>query len=415
MRETTRIPDVDRTAVEEHLSAIEASSRKQGDFVDLLLLLSAKKKTILQIVVAAALVSAVVAMLLPKMYSATASILPPQQSQSTLTAMLGQLGSIAGLSESDLGLKNPADLFIGMLKSRSIEDRLIDRFDLRKVYWVKRYQDARKTLENRSYIVAEREGMISITVEDRDPQRAANLANAYVDELHALNSQLAVSEAAQRRLFYQQKVLAEGDELARAELALKQAQEKTGLVQPEAQSRAIIASVADMRAQVAMKEVEVGAMRTYATKNNPDLRRKEQELAELRAQLAKMERNSGQSGIGDLELPTRQLPQAELEYLRRARDLKYHEALYAFLNKQLDAARIDEAKDAVVVQVVDKAVVPERKSGPHRLLVVAVTALVAFLLACLGVLVVEAWKRRTQDPHDGMRLARLRQSLKWNR
>ncbi len=322
------------------------------------------------------------------------------------------MSSVAGLNESDLGLKNPGDLFIAMLKSRTIEDRLIDRFDLRKVYWVKSYQDARKKLENRSYIVAEREGLISVSVSDRDPQRAADLANAYVEELHALNSDLAVSEAAQRRVFYQQKLDAEREQLALSELALKQAQEKSGLLQPDAQARAIIQSVADMRAQVALHEVQVQAMRTYATAGNPDLRRAEEELSGLRAQLAKLERNTGEIGNGNVELPTRQLPQAELEYIRRARDLKYHEAFYDFLSKQLEAARIDEAKDAVVVQMVDKAVVPEKKSSPQRMLIVLTTAIAAFLASCLAVLLAEIVRRKQQDPLERERLARLRRSLK---
>ena len=174
--------------------------------MELLLILSRRKKTILQVTIAVAVVAAIVMFLIPNTYTATATIVPPEQKQSTLGAMLGQMGSIAGLSDSDLGLKNPGDLFIGMLHSRTIQDRLIDKFDLRKVYRVKRYQDARKKLDNRSYIVAEKEGLISISVDDRDPNRAAAMANAYVDELHTLNSQLAISEAGQRRLFYEEKV-----------------------------------------------------------------------------------------------------------------------------------------------------------------------------------------------------------------
>jgi uncharacterized protein involved in exopolysaccharide biosynthesis len=393
---------------------IEGESVGPGDIdlIELLLILSRKKATILKLTLAAAVVAAIASFLLPKMYTATSTILPPQQSQSALTAMLGQLSSVAGLNESDLGLKNPGDLFIAMLKSRTIEDRLIDRFDLRKVYWVKRYQDARKKLESRSYIVAEREGLISVSVADRDPQRAADLANGYVEELHVMNSDLAVSEAAQRRVFYQQKLDAEREQLSLSELALKHAQEKSGLLQPDAQARAIIQSVADMRAQVALHEVQLEAMRSYATAGNPDLRRAEQELGGLRAQLAKLERNTGEIGNGNVELPTRQLPQAELEYIRRARDLKYHEAFYDFLGKQLEAARLDEAKDAVVVQVVDRAVVPERKSSPHRMWIVLVTAIAAFILSCVGVLLAEILRRKEQDPQDRERLALLRRSLK---
>ena len=291
--------------------------RDHIDLVEVLLVLSQKKAIILKLSLSAIVLAAIACLILPNMYTATTTILPPQQSPSALTAMLGQLSSIVKLSDSDLEFNNPADLFIGMLKSRTVEDRVIDRFDLRKVYWAKRYQDARKKLESRSYIVAEREGLISISVADRDPRRAADLANAYVEELHRMNSDLAVSEASQRRLFYQQKLDTERESLSLAELALEQAQEKTGLVEPDAQGRTIIQSLAEMRAQVAIQEVRLQAMRTYAAAGNPDLERAEQELAGLRAHLAKMERDTGEIGNGNLEVPTRRLPEVELEYSAR--------------------------------------------------------------------------------------------------
>lgn len=418
MRDSSKTSEmVHRDPLVNEDAGINGESAEQNglDGIELLLILSQRKKTILKVTIAVAVITAIIVFLLPSTYTATASILPPEQKQSTLSAMLGQLGSISGLSDSDLGFKNPGDLFIGMLHSRTIQDRLIDKFDLRKVYRVKRYQDARKKLDARSYIVAEKEGLISISVDDHDPNRAAAMANAYVDELHNLNSELAISEAAQRRLFYEDKVNAERDALAVAEVQLKQAEEKTGLLQPDAQARVIIQGVADMRAQVAFREVQIEAMRTYATKDNPELQRAEQELAGLRAQLAKMERNTGEAGHGDIDLPTRKLPQAELEYLRRARDLKYHEGLYEFLNKQLEAARIDEAKDAVVVQVVDKAVVPERKSGPHRMTIILLAALAAFLLTSATLLVVESFKRKqAQDPQLRARLALLGHYLRFS-
>ena len=266
----------------------------------------------MKVTLAAALLAVIVAMLLPKMYTATTTVLPPQQNQSTATAMLGQLGAIAGLGSADLGLKNPDDLFVAMLQSRTIDDRLIDRFDLRRVYSVKQYQAARKTLESRSDIVAEKEGLISISVTDRDPKRAADLANAYVDSLHELNGNLAITEAGQRRVFYQQQLDSEREALTQAEVALKQVEEKSGLIQPDAQGRAIVSAVADMRAQVAIHEVQLQSMRAYATENNPDVKRAQQELAGLRAQLAKLERNTGDLGNGNLQVPTRQLPAVEL-------------------------------------------------------------------------------------------------------
>ena len=396
---------------------VKPRARERIDAIAVLQVLANHKMRILKVTLAAALLAFIIAMLLPKMYTASTTILPPQQNQSTATAMLGQLGALAGIGSAELGLNNPDDLFVAMLQSRTIADRLIDRFDLRQVYSVKQYQAARKNLESRSEIVAEKEGLISISVTDRDPKRAAELANAYVDELHVLNGNLAITEAGQRRVFYQQQLAAEREALAQAEVGLKQMEEKSGLIQPDAQGRAIVSAVADMRAQVAIHEVQLQSMRAYATENNPEVKRAQQELAGLRAQLAKLERNTAELGNGNLQVPTRQLPAVELEYLRRLRDVKYHETLYEFLNKQLEASRIDEAKDAILVQVVDKAVAPERKSSPHRLLIVLVSAAIVFLLSCVAILLIEALRRKQQDPNDGGRLATLRHSLKfssWN-
>ena len=422
--ESSRVSEVQGrsgTGVDETLTSktlADTEYRNEADMIELLLVLARAKKRILQITIGAAIVAAIISLLIPKMYTATTTILPQQQNESAVSSMLGQLAPLSGLAAADeLGLKNPADLFIAMLKSRTIEDRLVDRFDLRKVYGSKRYQDARKELASRSEIIADKGGLISIAVTDRDPARSTQLANAYVEELHALNQNLAVTEAAQRRLFYQQKLDAEREDLSRAELALKQVQEKSGLVQPDAQAKAIIQSTADMRAQVAAHEVQLQAMRSSATENNPDVKRAERELAGLRGQLAKLQRDTGELGNGNLEVPTRQLPEAELEYIRRARDLRYHEAFYEFLGKQLEAARIDEANNAVLVQVVDPAILPEKKSSPHRLLIVLVSTVIAFVLSCLGVLVVEAVRRKQQDPSERARLALLRHLLRfssWN-
>lgn len=393
-------------------SQLEMERRDKPDLVEILVVLARKKKPILLFTAAVAIVAMIIVLLMPKTYTATSTILPPQQKQSALNSMLGQMGAIAGLSVGDLGIRNPDDVFVAMLSSRTIEDNLISHFDLQKVYGVSRQQDAQKKLQQNSDIIATKEGLISISVTDHDPNRAAEIANGYVKELYAINQNMAITEASQRRLFYEQQLKAEQDELSAAELALRQVQEKSGLLQPEAQGRTMIASIADLRAQVAAHEVKLRSMRSYATENNPELKRAEAELAGMEGQLAQLEHSSAAAGNGNIAIPARQMPQAELEYLRRSREVKYHEALYEFLGKQLEAARIDEGQNAILVQVVDKAVAPERKSGPRRLLIVPVSTAAAFLIACLAVLLTEALRRRYRDPNEAERLARLRESLK---
>ncbi len=394
---------------------VAPDARGTADILELLLVLAREKKLILQVTLGAAILATIIVFLLPKNYTATATILPPQQNQSILSTLVGQVAGGNNVDLRDLGLKNPSDVFVAMLKSRTVEDALINRFDLRKVYSKKTYQDARKVLEKRSEIDPEKEGLISIAVTDRDPQRAANIANAWVDELRALNQSLALTEAAQRRVFFEQKLAQERDDLAKAELAMQQIEQKTGLLQPDTQTKALIGAVADVRAQIAAKEVQLQSLRSYGTENNPDVKRVERELAELRAQSAQIsqtQRRGSEPAESNLDVPTPRVASASVEYLRVARDMRYHESLYDFLARQLEAARIDEAKNAVVVQVVDRAVEPEKKSSPKRLLIVAITAAVAFLLVCFAILVREAIRRKQQDPVEAARLAQLNHYLR---
>ena len=241
------------------------------------------------------------------------------------------------------------------------------------------------------------------------------MANAWVDELRALNLHLALTEAAQRRTFFEQRLAAERVDLTNAEVALRQLEQKTGLIQPDAQTRALIGAVADVRAQIAAKQVQLQSMRLYATENNPDVQRAQRELAELQSQfnrLSQTEGGSSAAGEGSLEVPTGRVAQASFEYLRLARELKYHESLYDFLRGNWKLPALTSRRMRCWCQVVDRAVEPEKKSGPKRLLIVAVTAVLAFVLICLAILVREAVRRKQQDPVEADRIAQLRNYLR---
>src|SRR5258708_25373301 len=264
-------------------------------FPDRLIVLAKRKWFIFKFVGCAAVLSAGISLLLPKTYTANAKIMPPQQNQSmgAMAALSSQLGPLAALAGGSLGLRTPSDLYVAMLRSRTVADNLVDRFSLIKVYDTKLRVDARRRLENRTEISAGKDGVISISVDDRSPQRAADLANGYVDELEKLTKTLAVTEATKRRLFFEREVKMASDELANAEVALKQTQEKTGLILLDSQSRAMIESLTSLRARVAAQEVKVQAMRSFATTENPDLVLAEQELATMRAQLDRLARGRG--------------------------------------------------------------------------------------------------------------------------
>lgn len=366
-------------------------------FPEALVILAKRKSFIIKFVAAVCVIAVVVSVLLKNTYTSTTKILPPQQTQSmSTTATLSQLGPLAALAGSALGVKNPGEIYISMLHSDSVANALIDRFNLMSVYKKKLRVDTQKELDNNSLIVLGKDGVISISVEDHDPKRAAEIANAYVDELEKLTKTLAVTEAGKRRIFFERETQAAMDDLGKAELALKQTQEKTGLIMLDPQARAIIDEVTSLRAQIGVQEVQIQAMHAFATPENPDLVRAEQELSALKAQLEKLERGQGNRFAADV--PIENVPAAGLEYLRRLRDVKYHEALFELLAKQFEAAKIDEARDSLLVQQLDKAVPPERKSGPLRALICIGSLLLALLVACLLAVYKERLDQARDDP-----------------
>lgn len=321
------------------------------------------------------------ALWLPDKFTSVARLLPPQQKQSGTVALLGQLGSLAQLG--GVGMRSPSELYVAMLKSRSVADEIIARFDLRKVYGQETMADTRVKLAAESSLTADKTGVITIKVDDQDPDRAASIANAYSAALIALNQRLAVSEASQRRNFFEQQLGKARDELAKAEGNLRQFKESTGLIQPDGQAGLTVSASATLRAQVTSREVQLAGMRTYATESNPEVIGLQRELEGLRSQLARMDRNAS-VGKGDVLVAIGKAPEATLEYQRRVRELRYRETLFEVLARQYETARIDEAQDATVVQVLDSATVPEKRSGPWRTLIVLGGTLGVILAVAVG-------------------------------
>ena len=377
---------------------------------DVLIVLARRKKLIAYVTGGATLLAIAVSLLLPNTYTATTRLLPPQKPQSAAAAMLAQLNPLAAGLGADLRVQSPADLYVVLLRSRFVADDLVQRFDLQKVYGSRKPVDARETLAGLSAFRVTRESVIEISVEDRDPKRAAEIANAYVDALQKLTQGLAVTEASQRRLFYERELVSAKDRLSDAEVALKQTQEKTGLIQLDEQAKAMILSSSALRAQIAAKEVQLQRMRLFATQQNPDLQGAEQELSGLRAQLAIQERK-GAGGNGDMQLATAKVPAAGLEYIRRLRDVKYSETIFELLAKQFEGAKLDEANNSAIIQVIEKAVAPERKSAPKRSRIVMVTAFLSFVFAIFWVLGEDYYERQRKNPDFAARLHLFRTYL----
>src|ERR1041384_726538 len=334
----------------------ESRVEDEGSLLDLLIVLAKHKRIVLGVPFVVAIAAAIISLLMPNIYTGTTRILPPQQSASAASAMLNQLGGVlgafGGVAGGALGVRNPNDLYVGMLKSRTVADNLIARFDLSKVYQQELQSGTRLALQGNTSIAAGRDGIITIEVDDKDPKRAADLANSYVEELMKLTKVLAVTEASQRRLFFERQLLQVKDNLTTAEVAARQGLQKGGLAQVDAQGRSMIEVTARLRAQISAKEVQIGSMRTFAAEGNPELQRTQQELEALRRELARVEGSSSIAASGKGEASGG----SGLDNLGRLRDVKYYEFLYELLAKQYELAKIDEAKDATIIQVMDKAI-----------------------------------------------------------
>ena len=353
------------------------------------ILLEARKK-IAVATSAGLIISAGICLALPDVYQASTKLLPPQQTQSTATALLSQLGGLAGAAAGAAGLKNPSDLYIGMLRSRTVADKLIKRFNLKTAYETNSDEQARKQLMASTSIMAGKDSLISIAVDDENKKLVAPLANAYAEELFILMKTLAVTDASQRRLFYERELDNAKNNLSKAELSLRKAIETHGVISVDTESRAIVETIAMLRARVSAKEIQLSSMRAFMTDSNPESRRVVEELNGLRLELAKLENGRGIQAAG----PERN---GGLENIKLLRELKYQQMLYEVLAKQYEIARLDEARDPSIIQVLDQAIEPERRSKPRRILIVALSTIFAFFAASGWVLLTTTMKRNNHN------------------
>lgn len=403
----------------EKREAAATEVRPDLDLLQVALLVLHRKKLFTRVLLGTIVVSSIIAWLLPNRYVSTARILPPSSGSSLSSMLMAQFSSLGGAGTSSilgnaLNLKNSSDVYVAMLKSRTIQDEVIKKHDLLKVYGVRTFVEGRKKLSDSTEITSGKEGVIVLDFEDKDPNRARDIAQTYVDTLLELSQNLAVTEAGQRRVFFQRELQKEKDNLATAEVELKQVQQRTGLIVPGEQARATVDAIARLQAMAAAKQVEIGAMRSFATETNPQLQQSQRQLQEIQAQLQKLERRQGptQDSDGDIFLPTGILPEKALEYVRSYRDFKYHEALYEMLAKQFETAKIEEARDYAALQVLEVPVVADRKSKPYRLVIVGLSALAVLFILISGVIIEHMHSIRMRSPEYAARFARFRTHLR---
>lgn len=322
---------------------------------------------------AAAALAFGIAQWLPPTFTAVTTFMPPQQAQSSAaSAVAASLGSLAGLAGSAVGLRTSGDQYVGLMQSATVADRLIDRFKLQEIYDVQFRVDARKQLQQNVRInVGKKDGMISIEVDDRDPQRAADIANQYVNELRRLVSTLAVTEAQQRRLFFEQQLKGARDSLVTAQQALQASGFDAGAL--KAEPKAAAEGYARLKAEAANAEIRLQVLRGSLADSAPEVQQQQASLSALRAQLARAERSADASTGGP-------------DYISRYREFKYQEALFELYARQFELARVDESREGALIQVVDPATRPERRSKPRPALVAVVTLLASLVLLALFVI-----------------------------
>jgi uncharacterized protein involved in exopolysaccharide biosynthesis len=334
---------------------------------------------------------------IPPTYTAKTQFLPPQAQQSAAAGLLQSLGGLGGLAGAAAGLKNPADQFIAYMKSNAVQDGLIERFKLQERYKQNYKTDTRKALGSKTRIASGKDGLISVEFDDNEPQFAADVANAYVEELRKVLGRLAVTEAQQRRLFFEKQLLQAKDKLTAAEQSLK----ATGISDSVLKSNpaSAVAGIAALKAQVTAQEVKVGAMRGYLAETAPDFKQAMTELANLRAQLAKQDKDD-----------TPNAPAGQGDYVSKYREFKYHETLFELFAKQYELARVDEAREGAVIQVLDAAQPPERKAKPQKAQIAIIASLVTGFALLLFIFIRQALRNAGGNTQTAQKLATLKAS-----
>jgi uncharacterized protein involved in exopolysaccharide biosynthesis len=340
-------------------SQTAAEPPREVDLVAYALLLIRHLRFILACGLTTAVLMAIFVLLAKPRFSATAVMVLPQNNDKA-SALQAQLTS----ATADL-LGGGIELYADILQSRSVADALIQQFDLQHEYHTKDLQAAELTLAAMTKVEVQREGLLRVSVQDADPQRAADLANAYVQQLNVLNHTLVLTSAGQRRFYLEEEMTKEKDKLADAEVALKQHQETTSGLPPEAQVSAALSAIEATRVQLRSAQIRLEALQIGETEANPDVVRARREVEGLTAQLEQLERGTTSAETGT---PTTQVPAQLLDYTRLLREVKFHESLFELLEKQFEEAKLEESKTPSIVQVLDTAVPAKHKSWPPRTL-----------------------------------------------
>ncbi len=386
--------------------------------LDVMYILARRRFVVFWITFLFCLAGLVASIVMPPQYEASVVMLLPKRGGGGLQNLLGALdgalgGAGGGLASLAVGKKG--NEYVGMLKSRSVEDLLLDRFappDWRKMVGLgketTRWKLAREHLGEMEVKVDEN-NLIEVTVSHRDPEMSAKVANAYVEALRTVAGRLFLTEASQKRLYLEQELNRAKEALARAEAEMRRYQEEKGVYVGDAQLKANVESRVSLRAAIAQKNIELKALMTYATPQHPDAVRIRREIAALNEELRRLEARS--SNMDPLN-PEGGMPAATFEYLSRYRDLKFNEEVYQSLLKMYEVVRRDETADPVIIQVVDEAAVPDQRSKPKRMLMVIMSLFLGLFVGIFAAFLVEFVDNASQDPQERTKIQIIREALK---
>jgi len=359
----------------------QGMAEQEVKLLDLAFIFAKNKMFLLKFVGSVVGLTILYCLLLPNVYTGTAKVLPPQKEGlgglSALSAMFGQGGGLASFAGGMFG--GNSELYLGILKSRSVEDAVIKKLGLAKIYETKTPEETRKALEGSVTLQSGKDGIITIEADDEDPKLAAAIANAFVEELGRKSVQLNLNKAGTERVFLEKRLGLVKEDLRKAEDSLKAFQEKNKAIKVDSQAVATIQGIAQMKAELISREIELASLRSYQTEQNPQVKLLKTAIARLKSQLGDYE---GSGMVGQAIPSIGNVPNLGLEFARRLREVKVQEAIFEQLTKQYEVAKLTEAKDSSSIQVLDEAVVPMKKSKPKRALIVII---VTFAAAFVGI------------------------------
>ena len=343
--------------------------------IDILTIIGQQKSLIIGLTLASALLAVIASLSMTPVFTARTLVMPPQQQQSSAASSLASLGALAGVASSTIGIKSPDDMYVSFMTSEGFQKKIIDHFNLMDRYHCPFVIDCRQSLSQHARIVSDKKSsLMSIEVDDVDPVFAANMANTFVDELGTLLGRLAVTEAQQRRLYFENQIKKTQDDLSLAETQFRNAQHRSGLQLPTVEAETGLKAIAEMHGQIAAREIQLQALKSYATKENNDVKKLVTELAAMKMHLLKLERGS---------LDTSNPQSIQQEAIQSYRNMKVQESMLEAFAKQYELAKVDESKEGPLVQVVDSATPPERRSSPKRTQLVVNSALGGFVFSTL--------------------------------